>query len=63
MITQTRKTPHHTFGGLISNADFRTDFGESKNIASKIISDWKFDEQCKNDAKLRSFSKKDGEEQ
>ena len=43
---------HTTFGGLISNSDFntntRTDNSKrGSQIASDIISDWKFDEECK----------------
>ena len=40
---------HNTFGGLIFASDFNTDYRgkDSQNgssIASRILSDWKFDE-------------------
>ena len=42
---------HATFGGLIYQSDFNTDYsGNSTNgssIAAKIASDWRFDESCK----------------
>lgn len=44
---------HTRFGGLICNYDFCTDYKETRNIASRITSDWKFDEQCKKNIKIR----------
>ena len=45
------ETNHSTFGGLINFTDFCTDYrGKDEKrspIAERIISDWKFDEECK----------------
>ena len=50
----TRNYKHRTFGGLIYNSDFEIDYiarkDNSKNgslIAQRIMSDWKFDNQCR----------------
>ena len=49
--TGNYKVDHTTFGGLICQSDFNTDYsGNSTNgssIAAKIASDWRFDESCK----------------
>ena len=49
--TGNYKVDHATFGGLIYQSDFNTDYsGNSTNgssIAAKIASDWRFDESCK----------------
>ena len=49
--TGNYKPDHTTFGGLIYQSDFNTDYsGNSTNgssIAAKIASDWRFDESCK----------------
>lgn len=40
----------NTFGGIISQEDFCTDYPRNKkrmSIAERIVSDWKFDEDCK----------------
>lgn len=55
--TKNHKRNHTTFGGIICESDFNTEFRKdnSKNgssIASRIISDWKFDEQCKKGYKV-----------
>ena len=36
-----------TYGGAIHVSDFNTYYEGTRNIADKIVSDWKFDEQCK----------------
>lgn len=46
------KADHSTYGGQIYTSDFNTDYRGNSNtngstIASRIISDWKFDKQCK----------------
>ena len=46
------KPNHTTFGGLIYQSDFNTDYSGNTNangsvVASKIASDWRFDESCK----------------
>ena len=41
---------HSTFGGIINFSDFCTDYNrseKSKSWAERIVSDWKFDEQCR----------------
>ena len=49
--TGNYKVDHATFGGLIYQSDFNTDYsGNSTNgssVAAKIASDWRFDESCK----------------
>lgn len=50
------QTDHSTFGGLIYASDFNTNCGKKDNkygspIASRIINDQKFDNQCKKFAK------------
>lgn len=37
----------HTYGGKIYSFDFDTEYGLTKNIAGRILADWKFDEQMK----------------
>ena len=49
---------HTTFGGLIYASDFNTDYSGNANtngstIASRIISDWRFDESCKKNDETR----------
>lgn len=41
------KTNYTTFGGVIFPSDFCTDYEGTRNIAGRIMSDWKFDAQCK----------------
>ena len=50
--TGNYKVDHTTFGGLIYQSDFNTDYSGNTNangsvVASKIASDWRFDESCK----------------
>ena len=52
------KTRNDTFGGYIYLSDFDTEYCRSKNIAARIASDWKFDEQCKRNALGRERIKK-----
>ena len=47
---------HTTFGGDISNYSFNAHTTMS-DIASQIISSWKFDQQCKQNAKNRDEKK------
>lgn len=44
--TSSNYTDHSTFGGLIYESDFNTEYCNG-NIASRILSDWRFDEQCR----------------
>ena len=51
-ITSSNYVDHTRFGGLIYPSDFETDYRGDDNlkgssIASRIISDMKFDEQCR----------------
>lgn len=53
---------HNTFGGIIFASDFNTDYRgkDSQNgssIASRILSDWKFDEDCKKNTENRDKNK------
>lgn len=56
--TKTYNADHSTFGGLIYLSDFNTDYRAKVNThgsttAQRIISDWKFDRQCKLNAENR----------
>ena len=50
--TGNYKPDHTTFGGIICQSDFNTYYsGSSTNgssVAARIVSDWRFDESCKN---------------
>lgn len=48
---------HNTFGGIIHNYDFNTE-NPSGFIISRIISDFKFNESCKNNSENRNRRKK-----
>ena len=51
-------TDHSTFGGYVNNGDFFTEYPQKKGeYAERIISDWKFDQQCKRNAENRDRSK------
>ena len=56
--TGNYETDHTTFGGLICYSDFCTDYrgkDEKKSpIADRIMSDWKFDEQCRKNIKNKT---------
>lgn len=54
--TPSNCTDHTTFGGKISNYSFNAHTTMS-DIASQIISDWKFDKQCKRNAENRDEQK------
>lgn len=43
----------NTYGGYIFASDFCTDYEGTRNIAEKIINDWKFDKQCKKNSEAR----------
>ena len=53
-VTITSKSHNpNTYGGNIYQSDFCTVYEGTRNIAKRIVSDWKFDEQCRNDTKAR----------
>ena len=54
--TLSNYTDHTTFGGNISNCSFNAHTTMS-DIASQIISSWKFDQQCKRNAENRDEKK------
>lgn len=59
--TETYNADHSTFGGLIYPSDFNTDYRAKVNtngstFAQRIVSDWKFDRQCRLNAENRSKS-------
>lgn len=43
----------NTYGGYIFASDFCTDYEGTRNIAERIISDWRFDKQCKKNVETR----------
>lgn len=50
MITKKNTAPienNTAFGGIIYIWDYCTDYAKFKNIAGRIESDMKFDEQCR----------------
>lgn len=53
MITTIIKGNHNTYGGCIYESDFNLEYTGTRNIAQRIISDWAFDKQCKENIKLR----------
>ena len=51
--TGNYKQDHSTYGGIINFSDFCTDYNrskKSKSCAERIVSDWKFDEECRKNA-------------
>ena len=54
--TPSNYADHTTFGGKISNYSFNAHTTMS-DIASQIISGWKFDQQCKQNVKNRDEQK------
>ena len=54
--TPSNYTDHTTFGGVIYNYDF-DGYSSISDIASRIIADKRFDEQCKQDAANRDRNK------
>ena len=53
--TSSNCTDHSTFGGLVCYSDFNTEYRKDasifgSSIAKDIISDWKFDEDCRKNA-------------
>ena len=58
--TGNYRTDHSTCGGTINFSDFCTDHNrseKSKSWAERIVSDWRFDEQCKKNALNRDRNK------
>ena len=58
--TQNYKIDHSTFGGVIQSSNYCTNYPRhrsTRSIASRIISDWNFDEQCRRNAKAREKEK------
>lgn len=43
----------YTYGGVINQSDFNTEYEGSRNMAERIVSDWKFDIRCYKNAKNR----------
>lgn len=75
LITDTNNGPgfykadHSTFGGIIYQSDFDTDHRSMiksnktvSPIAQRIISDRRFDEQCKRNLEIRTANKKYNEQ-
>ena len=56
--TGNYKPDHTTFGGIISNGDFCTEYSQKPGEHIKdIISDWIFDQQCKKNVENRDRNK------
>ena len=54
MNEETFTVNHNTFGGEIYISDFCTDYEETRHIADRIVSDWKFDLRCKKNIEQRN---------
>lgn len=59
--TRSYSVDHTTYGGEIYPSDFNTDYSGKSNtngstIASRIVSDWRFDNSCKknNDNRMQN---------
>ena len=52
-ITSKNHKYSNTYGGIICQSDFCTDYMGTRNIAERIVSDWKFDIQCYRNLKNR----------
>lgn len=56
--TGNYKTDHTTFGGTINFSDFCTEYSQKPGEHIKdIISDWTFDQQCKENVENRDRNK------
>ena len=59
-----KKFDSSTFGGIVYDSDFNTNFKKESiskhgsDIASRILRDRKFDEQCKKQYRLREYNNK-----
>ena len=51
---------HTKFGGIIYHSDFDTIY-TNRNIASRIVSDWIFDKQCRKNIESKNINKKQEE--
>lgn len=51
--TSSNYADHTRFGGNIYNYDYEG-YNNMSDIASRIISDWKFDEKCRKNAENRN---------
>lgn len=63
--TENYKVDHSTFGGKIYLSDFETDYRgknsiNGSSIAQRIVSDLRFDEQCRKNIENRERNKKYG---
>ena len=54
-------TNHSSFGGVIYPFDFETEYysENGRNIASRIASDWIFDEECRKNEIARERKRKE----
>ena len=54
-------TNHSSFGGIIYPSDFETEYysENGRNIASRIASDWIFDEECRKNEIARERKRKE----
>lgn len=46
--TGNYKVDHSTFGGVILPSDYDTGHSGSRNMATRIVTAWNFDNQCRN---------------
>lgn len=50
---------HSAFGGIIYEGDF-DERRSIKDMASRILSDWRFDNQCRKNAEIRNNQRPGG---
>ena len=50
--------PSH-FGGILYVSDFDTVHSGSRNMASRIAADWRFDEHCRKNEEVRNLRAKE----
>jgi len=54
--------PNSHFGGIILPMDYNTIYPVSHNMASRIASDWNFDEHCRRNEEARNKRMREGKE-
>lgn len=55
--------PNSHFGGIIRLSDFDTCHSGSRDIANRIASDWRFNEQCRKNGEVRDKRIKENKEE
>lgn len=56
-ITPKNHKYSNTYGGIICESDFCTDYTGDRHISDRILSAWAFDRQCKRNLENKSLRK------